>query len=89
MKTDMKNLQKEFEKLNCGLQSDLLKMVDEDSDDFEETEATNNFNHSEGKESNSPGEKSNLNFPSKEFNFENLGKEFEIKKNVKKLLTFL
>jgi len=78
----MKN-QKEFDKINNGLQSDLLKMIDDDSNDLEDTESTNNLNQSEGKE-NENIDKTNLSFrcQKKEFNFENLGKEFEIKKDV-------
>jgi len=82
MKTNMEN-ENEIDNINFGLQSDLLKMVDEDSDDLEDTETTNNLNQSEGKENDSPVEKVNLSFPKKEFNFDNLGKEFEIQKNVK------
>jgi hypothetical protein len=88
MKTNMKN-QKEIDKINYGLQSDLLKMIEDDSDDLEDTESTNNLNQSEGKE-NENLERGNLSFrcQMREFNFENLGKEFEIKKDVNNLLYF-
>jgi len=73
------------EKTSKGLQSDLLKMLEEDFDSFEDTAATNEIYQSQGKFNVTSNEGSNFNFVSleKEFNFENLGKELDAANNVK------
>jgi hypothetical protein len=81
MKTS--KLQNEINPIEKGLQSDLLKMLDEDSDSFEDTAATNgNQSH---KSNDSPIDQNNfeLIYHEKEFNFENLGKELDTQNNVK------
>ncbi len=84
----------ELKEENKGLQRDLLEMVDEDFESFEDTAATNNLNQSQGKlnEPSVEGNYSNLIFLEKEFNFENLGKELDIenqKENQVKFFLFI
>lgn len=87
------NIEKDLNEITQGLQTDLLKMIeDDDSENFDETEATNNFNNSDGKENDSfvnqtdNGEKKEKKH---EFNFDDLGKELELGKNVRLYLTQL
>ena len=81
MKSNMKDIKDE--KQLRGLQGDLLKMLDNETEELE-TEISSYPNHFEGKEMKNPENK--FHNKNQTFNWVNLGKEFENSQKVKKAL---